>query len=115
MAANRRPTALLVDDDPLSQKAGRARLEHAGYAVFAADGHASALSQARQTRPDVIYVHLRSDGGSLSFIQALRSDDACRHIPIGVIRGDAAMPNAVLKSVARGLWCRPAAVSTTAN
>lgn len=104
MAANRRPTALLVDDDPLSQKAGQARLEHAGYAVFAADGHASALSQARQTRPDVIYVHLRSDGGNLSFIQALRSDDACRHIPIGVIRGDAAMPNAVLKSVPRGRW-----------
>ena len=71
MAANRRPTALLVDDDPLSQKAGRARLGHAGYAVFAAEGHASALSQARKTRPDVIYVHLGSDGGSLSFIAAI--------------------------------------------
>ncbi|HET7421276.1 MAG TPA: hypothetical protein VFL27_12945 [Candidatus Dormibacteraeota bacterium] len=104
MAAIRRPTALLVDDDPLSQKAGRARLEHAGYAVLAAGGQAEALSQARQARPDVIYVKLVSPGGNLAFIQALRADDACRHIPIALVREDAVTPNTTLKSVPRSGW-----------
>lgn len=104
MAANRRPTALLVDDDPLSQKAARARLERQGYTVSSAQGQTEALSQARLTRPDVIYVHLLSAGGNLPLIQALRSDDACRHIPVGVIREDAATPNNSLKTVPRSGW-----------
>ena len=104
MAANRRPTALLVDDDPLSQKAARARLESQGYTVSSAQGQADALSQAREARPDVIYVHLLSAGGNLPLIQALRADDACRHIPIGVIREDLGMPASKLKSVPRGGW-----------
>ena len=104
MAANRRPTALLVDDDPLSQKAARTELERQGYTVSSAQGQTEALSQARLTRPDVIYIHIVSAGGNLPFIQALRSDDVCRHIPIGVVRGEAAMPNTRLKSVPRGGW-----------
>lgn len=104
MAASRIPTALLVDDDPLSQKAARARLERQGYTVFSAQGTTEALSQARQTRPDVIYVHLVSAGGNLPLIQALRADDACRHIPVGVIREDAATPSSNLKSVPRSGW-----------
>ena len=104
MAANRRPTALLVDDDPVSQKAARVRLELQGYTVASAQGQTEALFQARQTRPDMIYVHLLSAGGNLDLIQALRADDACRHIPIGVLRGGAAPPNSNLKSVPRAGW-----------
>lgn len=104
MAANRKPMALLVDDDPNSQKAARARLEREGYTVSSAQGQTDALFQARQTRPDVIYVHLLSAGGNLPLIQALRADDACRHIPVGVIRENGAITTSKLKSVPRGGW-----------
>jgi CheY-like chemotaxis protein len=104
MAANRKPTALLVDDQPVSRKTEQTRLEGRGYTVFAAGGLADALSQARQTAPDVIFVHLNAAGGNLPFIQALRSDDACRHIPVAVLRGDAVGPSTKLRSVPRDAW-----------
>jgi CheY-like chemotaxis protein len=104
MAANRRPTALLVDDQLVSRKTEQARLEGEGYTVFAAGGQAEALSQARQTSPDVIFVHLASAGGNLPLIQALRSDDSCRHIPVAVIRGNAQPPRTKLRSVPRDAW-----------
>lgn len=79
-------TALLVDDQPTSLSANRSRLEGEGYSVFAAQNEGDALSQARRSAPNVIFVHLVATGlGSLSLIQALRSDDGCRHIPVVLI------------------------------
>ncbi len=106
MDARHRPTALLVDDEPLSRKAEQARLEGEGYTVFAASGQTEALAQARLTAPNVIFVHVGSAGGNLPLIQALRSDDACRHIPIVVIRGgkDVRIASTKLKTVPRDGW-----------
>jgi CheY-like chemotaxis protein len=107
MDANRRPTALLVDDDPFSRKAEQARLEDEGYLVLVAGDHADGLASARKTGPAVIFVHLVSkSGGNLSFIQSLRSDDACRHMPIVVMRGetDKRVARTKLKSVPREAW-----------
>jgi CheY-like chemotaxis protein len=106
MHASHRPTALLVDDEPLSRKAEQARLEGEGYAVFAASGSTDALAQARLTAPNVIFVHALTAGGNLPLIQALRSDDACRHIPIVVIRGgtDRRIASTKLKTVPRDGW-----------
>ncbi len=106
MDARRRPTAMLVDDDPLSRKAQQARLEVEGYMVFAASGYTEALAQAKQVAPNVIFVHTVSEGGNLPLIQALRSDDACRHIPIVVIREgtDVRTASTRLKKVPRDGW-----------
>jgi CheY-like chemotaxis protein len=107
MDANRRPTALLVDDDPLSRKSEQARLEDEGYTVFVAGDQADGLSRARQASPNVIFVHLVSkSSGNLAFIQSLRSDDACRHMPIVVMRGesDKRVARTKLKSVPRDAW-----------
>ncbi len=106
MDASHRPTALLVDDEPLSRKAEQARLEGEGYLVFAASGVTEAVAQARQTVPNVIFVHAVSAGGNLPLIQALRSDDACRHIPIVVIREgtDVRTVSTRLKKVPRDGW-----------
>ena len=104
MAAHSRPTALLVDDDPLSRKEESSRLERVGYSVLAAGGLAEALAQARQTRPDVIYLHLLSAAGNLPFIQALRADDTCRHIPISIARSETSKRHTNLKSVPRANW-----------
>ena len=86
MDSNRANTALLVDDQPASLSANQKRLEGEGYTVVAARNENEALSQARQSAPKVIFVHLVATGlGSLSLIQALRSDDGCRHIPVVLI------------------------------
>src|SRR6266849_869582 len=106
MHASHRPTAMLVDDEPLSRKVAQARLESEGYTVFAASGPTEALAQARLTAPNVIFVHVIAAGGNLPVIQALRSDDACRHIPIVVIREgtDVRVASTKLKTVPRDDW-----------
>jgi CheY-like chemotaxis protein len=107
MDADRRPTALLVDDDPLTRKAEQTRLEGEGYTVFVARDKADGLSRAKQSVPAVIFLHLVSgSGGNVSFIQSLRSDDALRHMPIVVMRGktDERIAKTKLRSVPRDAW-----------
>jgi CheY-like chemotaxis protein len=78
--------ALLVDDELASRAAHQTRLEREGYTVFVAMNQADALSRAKLSPPKVIYAHLGTFGaGNLPLIQALRSDDQCRHIPVVVI------------------------------
>jgi len=78
--------ALLVDDELASRAAHQTRLEGEGYTVFVAMNQADALSRAKLSAPRVIYAHLGTvGGGNLPLIQALRSDDQCRHIPVVVI------------------------------
>ena len=78
--------ALLVDDEPTSRSEHQMRLEGQGYTVFVALNQADALSRAKQTGPKIIFAHLGVSGlGNLALIQALRSDDTCRHIPVTVI------------------------------
>jgi len=80
------PIALLVDDEPGSRATQQTRLEDQGYTVFVALDQADAVSRAKQTAPKVIFAHLGASGlGNLALIQALRSEDACRHIPVVVI------------------------------
>ena len=83
--ANR--TALLVDDEATSRATHQTRLEGEGYTVFVALNQADALSRAKQALPKIIFAHLGASGlGNLALIQALRSDDSCRHIPVVVIK-----------------------------
>lgn len=109
MDANRAATALLVDDDLASRQTNQQQLEGDGYVVVVARDEAEALSRAKQSAPNIIFVHLvATDRGSLPFMQALRSDDACRHIPIVVMRDQAnfemAMKQKKLRSVSRDRW-----------
>jgi two-component system alkaline phosphatase synthesis response regulator PhoP len=100
-------TALLVDDEPASLTAHRARLVGEGYTVFVAENHADALSRAKQSLPKVIFVHLvAAASGNLPLIQALRSDDSCRHIPVVVIkdRTDVPAPKSKLHAVPHDSW-----------
>jgi hypothetical protein len=70
---------------------------------------AEALGRARQSAPNIIFIHLAATPlGSLPFMQTLRSDDSCRHIPIVVIRDhlnfEVAKKQKKLRSVSRELW-----------
>jgi CheY-like chemotaxis protein len=107
--ANRAATALLVDDDVVSRLTTRQRLEGEGYAVVMAQDETEGLSRAKQSSPNVIYIHLVAGSrGSIPFMQALRSDDSCRHIPIVVIKEgltvEAALKQKKLRSVHRDRW-----------
>ena len=109
MDANRATTALLVDDDATSRQGNRRRLEDQGYAVVMAQDEAEGLNRARQSSPSVIFIHLvTSARGSLSFMQALRSEDSSRHIPVVVIKEQAnaevAQKQKNLRSVHRDRW-----------
>jgi len=77
--------ALLVDDELASRTTQQTRLESQGYTVFVAVNQADALSRAKLALPAVIFVHLVT-GATVPLIQALRSDDSCRHIPVVVLK-----------------------------
>ena len=103
----RTATALLVDDDVASHQATQRRLEDDGYSVILARNGAEGLSRARQSAPDVIFTHLIGGGhDTMAFIQALRSDDACRHMLVIVLTGraDAASSQGRLRPVSRNRW-----------
>jgi CheY-like chemotaxis protein len=107
MDATRAATALLVDDEPASRKANQGRLEDQGYLVTVAENETEALSHARHSVPKVIFVHLVASGlGNLSLIQALRSDDGCRHIPVVVVtnHNDFGVKTTKLRTVQRQRW-----------
>ena len=107
MHATRTATALLVDDDPATRQANQDRLQDEGYCVFLAPHETEALSCVRESAPDVIFVHLGVGGlGNLSFIQTLRSDDGCRHVPV-VLMADHHSVNVEqrrLRAVSREGW-----------
>lgn len=106
--AIRTATALLVDDDVASRLENRHRLEGEGYSVVIAQDETEGLNRARQSSPNVIYIHfVAGSRGSIPFMQALRSDDSCRHIPVVVIRElvpKATQKLKTLRSVHRDRW-----------
>jgi DNA-binding response OmpR family regulator len=85
-SATRPTTALLVDDDPTTSTQNARRLEAEGYRVTRAGDAVTALSLARQSPPDIIFVHIgRGGSGSTQFIQALRSNDATRNVRVALL------------------------------
>jgi DNA-binding response OmpR family regulator len=80
----RQPTALLLSDEP--SMATVRRLEVEGYRVTRVAEAAAALSLAKQSPPDVIFVQAARGGSSSSpFIQALRSNDLTRHVRVSLL------------------------------
>jgi CheY-like chemotaxis protein len=80
----RQPTALLLSDEPTT--ASVRRLEDEGYRVTRVAEAATALTLAKQSPPDIIFVQAgRGGSGSSAFIQALRSNDLTRHIRVSLL------------------------------
>ena len=103
----RTATALLVDDDDASYQATQRRLEDDGYTVVLARDGAAGLARAKGSVPDVIFTHLITGTHSnVAFIQALRSDDACRHVPVMVVtaRPESGRRQKQLRPVSRNRW-----------
>ncbi len=77
---------LLVEDDPAVSEMYKLKLEMDGYTVsVAADGE-EGLRLAQDKRPHIIFLDVRlpkMDG--MSVLEALRSDDKTRHIPVLIL------------------------------
>ena len=72
--------ALLVDDDSKTTPVHLHRLTQDGYRVTTVADSAGALTLARETQPNVIFVHLGAKGsGNSAFIVSLRAADDTRH------------------------------------
>ena len=103
----RTATALLVDDDDASYQATQRRLEDDGYTVLLARDGNEGLARALRSVPDVIFTHLVAGGHTnVAFIQALRSNDACRHMPVMVLAGrpESGPKHKRLRPVSRDRW-----------
>jgi len=65
-----RPLVLVVDDDPVVQKAVRLELEHREYAVFVTSDGDSALRLIETLSPDVLVLDLKLPGVSGPMVAA---------------------------------------------
>lgn len=79
------PTILIIDSERASRRLLRAVLEPCGYRVLEAETGGVGLSQAAESRPDVIVLELRlSDGDGLGVLQSLQE---WSQIPVLVLSG----------------------------
>ena len=107
MDARHATTALLIDDDPDSRQANQEQLEADGFSVVLVRDPNEGLAGARRTAPAAIFVHLLAgEAGNIPLIQALRSDDSCRHIRVVVLRDrpKAVLARKQLRAVPRDAW-----------
>jgi CheY-like chemotaxis protein len=103
----RTANVLLVDDDDASYQATQRRLEDDGYSVIVARDGIEGLSRAKRSLPDLIFTHLVAGGhNNVAFLQALRSDDGCRHVPVIVLSGtlESGPRHKQLRPVSRDRW-----------
>jgi PleD family two-component response regulator len=66
-----------------------------------------ALTIAEQATPRIIFVSIgQRVSRSTPFLQALRSNDSTRHIPVGIlsIRQDRSLESLGLRRIGRQLW-----------
>jgi PAS domain S-box-containing protein len=103
-------TILVVEDSPTQLEALRFLLEEAGFAVVAATNGREGLAAAGANRIDVVVSDIvmpEMDGYALC--QALRADEALRHIPVILLTSLADPRDVVrgLESGANNFICKP--------
>lgn len=84
----KKPTILIIDDDPDIVAGIRAMLEAKGYRVLAADDYAPGLAKVREARPDLIILDAMlklGDNSGLQLPAEIRKDPAIAHIPVLMI------------------------------
>jgi len=81
---------LIVEDDPRSQKLGKALLEHAGYDVIVAISAEAAIPLAKESLPDLIVMdnRLPEMNGEEAF-KILMADERTKNIPVVFITASA--------------------------
>jgi CheY-like chemotaxis protein len=80
------PKILIVEDDQVSQKLLKIRLEQSGYeTAFASDAY-TAITMAKEERPDLILLDFGLPGGDGAVVmERLQMFPALTHIPVIVV------------------------------
>lgn len=100
--AAKRPSVLVVDDDPALLKLVSTRLAAAGYAVTAVESAEAALSHLALARPDVVVTDLRLQGlDGMALFQSIRDSDPS--LPVIVLTAHGTIPDAV-EATASGVF-----------
>jgi PAS domain S-box-containing protein len=90
LAPGQQVTALVVDDNTVSRRILASLLESAGLQVITATGGLEAIVQARQHRPNVIFMDVKmADLDGFSATRRLAADEATRHIPVIAVTASA--------------------------
>lgn len=79
-------TVLIVEDEQSMQRALKNKLEHAGYAVSAANDGEGAIDALRSAKPDLVLLDLimpKLDG--ISVLRQMKADDALRAVPVVIL------------------------------
>src|SRR5687768_9688485 len=80
-------TVLIVEDEQSMQRALKNKLEHAGYAVIAANDGEEAIDALRSAnKPDLVLLDLimpKLDG--ISVLRQMKGDDALRPVPVVIL------------------------------
>ncbi len=86
--ADRKPKALIIEDDQYSGEAYAHLLAAEGYdSEWAEDGH-TGYRKAKEMRPDVVILDLILPGmDGIKVIELFRTDDALKKTPILVVTG----------------------------
>ena len=84
----RRPSVLVVDDEPAIRELLKLHLANAGYDVRVAEDAIVAERAVRETPPDLVVVDVALPyRGGLEFVAGLSADDALRGLPVIFITG----------------------------
>ena len=87
-ARGKRPTVLVVDDDPKTVKLLGTHLDSAGYRVLSALGWQEGIDIARRQHPDLIVLDLLlPEASGFEVVAALKQDAATAAIPIVIVTG----------------------------
>ncbi len=98
----KRPSVLLVDDDPALLKLVSTRLASAGYAVTAVESAEAALARLALARPDVVVTDLKLQGlDGMALFQSIRASDPS--LPVIVLTAHGTIPDAV-EATASGVF-----------
>jgi CheY-like chemotaxis protein len=77
---------LLVEDDPILQRAGEASLTQRGFVVLTASDGAEGLKKAREEAPDLVLLDLLMPlMPGVELLRSLKADPATSHIPVLVL------------------------------
>jgi two-component system OmpR family response regulator len=84
----KKPTILIVDDEPDIRKILEILLESNGYSTLSADGGKTALSQIAKQRPDLLLLDIiMPDMDGYQVARQLREDPVTQNLPIIMISG----------------------------
>jgi DNA-binding response OmpR family regulator len=101
-------SALLIDDDPLTNAAHRTQLEGKGYNVTLVTDSDAALAMIEESRPAVVFVGAIHGHGksSADFLQSLRTSRSSQHTPVVILstRPSTRPPSGLLQTVRRERW-----------